>query len=305
MTDTYTIPGNTRHEKPRPGDPPLTPRRCPCCGGTNLLVYFTYDQPPPLEFRYEFTQGYVYWRELHRCRQCGHFYEWHEMDQSRFYNGDYVSATYGDLAGIKQAFARIVGLPPEKSDNTGRVQRVLAFADKHLSAERIQGRRLQLLDVGSGLCVFGYSMKAAGWDCTALDMDERLVRHAHEVVGVRSIMADVTTVEGLGTFDLVTLNKVLEHVENPIPMLASLKRLLKPGGCVYIEVPDGEAAEEEGKEREEFLLGHVHVFSAASFALLIQQADFRLIEMERLREPSSKFTLRAFMMPKPTNLSLQ
>ena len=56
-------------------------------------------------------------------------------------------------------------------------------------------------------------MKQAGWDCVALDMDERLAAHHRDVVGVQAIVGDVRTIEGVGTFDLVSFNKVLEHVE--------------------------------------------------------------------------------------------
>ena len=100
--------------------------------------------------------------------------------------------------------------------------------------------------------------------------------------------------QGSARFDLVTFNKVLEHVDDPVAMLASVARLLTPNGLVYVELPDGEAAEAEGKEREEFLLGHKHVFSLASYALLIAKAGFELLTCERLREPSTKFTLRGF-----------
>ena len=90
-------------------------------------------------------------------------------------------------------------------------------------------------------------------------------------------------------------SEVLEHIDNPISVLSSVSRLLLPGGVVYVELPDGEAAEVEGKEREEYLLGHVHVFSAISYAFLTIRAAFSLINFERFREPSGKFTLRGFM----------
>ncbi len=111
---------------------------------------------------------------------------------------------------------------------------------------------------------------------------------------MQAFVGDVRNVDGIGSFDLVTFNKVLEHVDEPIEMLTSIGRLLGPDGLVYVELPDGEAAEAEGKEREEFLLGHKHVFSRASYALLIANAGFELLTCERLREPSTKFTLRGF-----------
>jgi hypothetical protein len=68
---------------------------------------------------------------------------------------------------------------------------------------------------------------------------------------------------------------------------------------VYIELPDGEGASEEGPGREEFFIEHLHVYSTASTALLIQHAGLRTSRIERLREPSGKFTLFAFCEQAP------
>lgn len=231
-------------------------------------------------------------RELHRCGACGHYLEWFDADQRALYSGEYVTALYHDRDGIKRIFDKINSLPPEESDNIGRVRYVNDFIGRHRRAGNSATARL--LDIGAGLGVFPYRMKETGWDCIALDKDERLGVHYREIVGIDGIVGDVSELDGIGQFDLVTFNKVLEHVPDPVVMLASAARLLKPDGFVYVELPDGEAAESEGKEREEYLLGHVHVFSFASYALLIAKAGFVLVACERLREPSTKFTLRGF-----------
>jgi hypothetical protein len=62
-------------------------------------------------------------------------------------------------------------------------------------------------------------------------------------------------------------------------------------------VPDGEAAVHEGPGREEFFIEHHHIFSAVSLALLAARAGFNVQVIERLREPSRKYTLRAFLVP--------
>jgi len=117
--------------------------------------------------------------------------------------------------------------------------------------------------------------------------------------GVEGICGEFLTIEKAGPFDAITFNKVLEHVEDPVKMLAKTHSLLSDIGFVYIELPDGEAAAKEGKEREEFFIEHHHVFSPASVVHLAQKAGFQLIELERLQEPSSKYTLRAFVRPIP------
>ena len=112
---------------------------------------------------------------------------------------------------------------------------------------------------------------------------------------------DFRTVDhaALGRFEVITLNKVIEHVENPLKLLRAAAPLLAAGGFLYIEVPDGEAASAEGPGREEFFIEHHHVFSAASLAMTVERAGFTLLSLERLREPSTKFTLRAFAEIRP------
>ncbi len=269
--------------------------RC-LCGSKEWTSAFTYDAPPAGEVRFRFSAVAEYRREVLRCTVCGHFVSLHALDDTGLYHEDYVSTNYGS-DGIHKAFERIVSLPPEQADNVGRVRRILEFATTRLVSPTREGRAPTVLDVGSGLCVFLHRMKAAGWAGTALDRDPRLVSHARDIVGVRAICGDFATIEGLGQYDVVTFNKVLEHVKDPIGMLARAVKCLHPGGFVYVEVPDGEAAVHEGPDREEFFIEHHHVFSAASLALLAVRAGFTVRAIERLREPSTKFTLRGFLLP--------
>ncbi len=262
--------------------------QCPC-DGQNLETAFTYSAPPAGETAFAVAAG-EYGRAYSRCRLCGHWFSDNPMDLSGLYGGSYVDNTYGDR--MRATFDRIVALPPERSDNSARADCVINFAQKHLPAAAAP----RLLDIGAGLSVFPYRMKAAGWRCTALDPDERTARHAREVVGVDALVGDFMTLDlsGAGTFDVITFNKVLEHVQDPVSMLARARPLLAKGGFVYFEVPDGEAASVEGPGREEFFIEHHHAFSAASAALLAVRAGFSPLLTECLREPSSKFTIRVF-----------
>jgi SAM-dependent methyltransferase len=215
------------------------------------------------------------------------------------YAGDYVNATYGDDAGLRAAFQRVVALPPQRSDNVGRVVRIRAFAEAHFGRQQ----QIRLLDVGAGLGVFPYAVKQAGWQCTGIDPDPRATAHMRDEIGVNAVCADFMSVDGLGQFDIVTFNKVLEHVDDPVAMLRRAKRFVAPGGFVYVELPDGEVAATAGAGREEFFVEHHHVFSFVSIAMLADRAGFRPIMVERLQEPSTKFTLRAFVVPAQAGLS--
>ncbi|MHA1936589.1 MAG: class I SAM-dependent methyltransferase [Candidatus Thorarchaeota archaeon] len=219
------------------------------------------------------------------------------MDMNKLYAGEYVNRTYADEEGIRSTFDRIISLPSSESDNEGRVARVVRFARSHFSNGKWENVRPTVLDVGSGLCVFLYKLREHGFSCTALDTDERAVDHAREVAGVNGVCTDFMKADGLGRFDVITFNKVLEHVKDPIKMLAKAGKHLRREGFVYVEVPDGEAAVTDGQDREEFFIEHHHIFSVTSLSLLISRAGFLLKCIERLHEPSSKYTLCAFVTP--------
>ena len=266
------------------------------CGADRFRTVHMYFERPAGEVALGPTT-HEYRRELFECGVCRHVISVHGMDLTQFYEGDYVDATYGGAEGMRRQFERIMALPAAQSDNAGRAVRVTAFADQRV-ADR---SKATLLDVGSGLGVFVAAMKAKGWSPTALDPDERAAHHARQTVGVSAVRADFMTAEGLGTFDIITFNKVLEHVKDPTRMLARARKFLKPSGFVYLEVPDAEhaASDPDRFGREEFFIEHHHVFSYASAALLATRAGFDVLAIERLREPSTKYTIRLFAAPRP------
>lgn len=255
-----------------------------------------YNEPPAIEIRFKGSND-NYYREMWQCNSCLHYISTHTMDVSELYSGEYMNANYQDADGIRRTFDRIVSLPPEKSDNIGRVQRIVEVAQAAFNLSVHGDRAPAILDVGSGLGVFPYGMKNAGWQCTALDPDSRAIAFARDVIGVDGVCGDFMEVETIGQFDVVSFNKVLEHVPDPVAMLRRSRMNVKEQGFVYVEVPDGEIAALEGKNREEFCIDHLHVFSFTSLSLLAVHAGFTPVLIERLHEPSTKYTLRAFLSP--------
>jgi SAM-dependent methyltransferase len=268
---------------------------CPVTGATDWELLATFTAPPPVETDFGLSP---YHRELWRSRGTGHVVNRHAMDLSALYEGDYWARTYGDDAAVRRVFDRIMGLAADRSDNRGRVAFVDAYCRTHAPWAAEEGGR-SLLDVGSGLAVFPAAMQDAGWRAAALDPDPRAARHAETVAKVEGIVADFMTETPSRRFPLVTFNKVLEHVPDPVAMLARTTRLLTPGGLVYVELPDAEGAlaDPDGPAREEFAIEHYCAFSAVSYAMLAQRAGFRVEVLERLVEPSGKYSLRGFLRP--------
>lgn len=269
---------------PRLPSPPV----CVLSGLADWQFVTGYDAPPAGETDFGFSP---YRRELWQSASTGHVVNVHGMDLSALYQGDYWNRTYPN--GPEPIFRKIMALPPERSDNRQRVARIEAY----WQALGPKAPR-SLLDIGAGLAVFPAAMREAGWTASALDPDPRAADHARQVAGVEGLVCDFLKDPSPGRYGLVSLNKVLEHLP-PGPMvdlLARTRDALLPGGAVYVELPDGEGAlADAGPDREEFFLEHYCAFSMASFALLARRAGLCLDVLERVREPSGKYTLRGFL----------
>ena len=61
----------------------------------------------------------------------------------------------------------------------------------------------------------------------------------HAIAAV-DVVTDATTLQGVGDaeFDFVIASHVVEHLEDPIACLRNLARVVKPGGCVFLALPD-------------------------------------------------------------------
>jgi SAM-dependent methyltransferase len=64
----------------------------------------------------------------------------------------------------------------------------------------------------------------------------------HEVAPV-DVITDATTLGGIadGTYDFIIASHVIEHLEDPIRCLMNLARATRPGGCVFLALPDRRA----------------------------------------------------------------
>lgn len=85
-------------------------------------------------------------------------------------------------------------------------------------------------------------------------------------------------------FDIITVNHVLEHIQNPEKILTELKRVIKNKGRIYIEVPNKRSL--WGKPHGKFA-GSVHFFddpthlrpySQIELTELCRQSGFRIIK---------------------------
>src|SRR5579859_1563490 len=108
----------------------------------------------------------------------------------------------------------------------------------------LRGKRV--LDVGSGYGGMLISMAEQGASIAGIEIDPERARMGKQRLGELGL--EIPYLEGdicepgieakLGQFDVVVCQDVLEHVLDPSAVIHSLCNMLKPGGVIYIQIPN-------------------------------------------------------------------
>jgi len=109
----------------------------------------------------------------------------------------------------------------------------LEFIDKHLSLNNAS-----ILDVGCGGGVLAEGMAKLGAKVTGIDASNEAIQVAKEHAAQNHLTIDyeclpIEDYEHPG-FDAITCMEMLEHVQNPEVVIEHCKRLLKPGGFLFL-----------------------------------------------------------------------
>ncbi|MGC9450633.1 MAG: class I SAM-dependent methyltransferase [Oceanipulchritudo sp.] len=125
-----------------------------------------------------------------------------------------------------------------------------------------------VLDVACGLGFGSILLAHAGAaSVTGVDYDEDTINRCrqwweHACLTYRSGRIEELSACGLDPFDCVTCFETLEHVEDPLPALESVRSVMKPGGLLIGSVP----GETDRMEENEF---HQHHFSFGDLEALL------------------------------------
>ncbi len=101
------------------------------------------------------------------------------------------------------------------------------------------------------------------------------------IAGVTRVHSD----EEMGTYSLVQLTQVIEHVVRPLELVKHVASKVTPGGFLYIEAPQ----ELSDKKRAEFLMKsshmltiheHINQYCVPAVSKLIENAGLRLVAIE-------------------------
>ncbi len=136
----------------------------------------------------------------------------------------------------------------------------------------------RMLDVGCGSGFLASLFAGAGWDVTGVERDDDTAIHARETYRI-AVVTDID--DARGPFDLIMVNHVLEHLDDPLRMLEKSRELLAPGGKLIIAVPNFSSLQAMVGGAGWFHLDmpfHLYHFSEQGLVGLLHKAGFSVVE---------------------------
>ena len=167
-----------------------------------------------------------------------------------------------------------MGHHPANYETTPLVERRLARLVGALEPYRSSDR---LLEVGAGGGGFARVAAARGWTVYATEISPSCAERLRKTHGERLFEGDLADVPfEPGTFDVVVMIEVVEHLIDPASYLRAAWRLLRPGGCVFLTTPNlrGVSGRHWGYRWRIITDEHLTYFDSRSIEKLLTTAGF-------------------------------
>ncbi|MEX2221172.1 MAG: class I SAM-dependent methyltransferase [Candidatus Rokuibacteriota bacterium] len=237
---------------------------CVVCGGENVDPVYP-GTIAPAELRdpavyfssSRLVTGYL---PVVRCARCGLL----------------MTSPRDDDATLGRIYAELADHSSEVEDGA----RSRTVADRLAlvgSYRRLPGR---LLDVGCGTGVFVCAAQDGGWEATGVDASAWAVAMGGQRCPRARFRAGLLSEIDFpaGSFDVVTLWDVLEHVPRPVETLEKIRSWLALDGWLFLSLPNAESriARLMGKRWVLLLREHLWYFSPATIAALLSRTGFML-----------------------------
>ena len=166
-------------------------------------------------------------RNVLKCVKCGLVYLQRPMIAKSFYTSKKYRAQHGPTLGKKSS--------PRDLFNT-----YLPFQHQiHETMGALLKKSSSILDVGCSAGHFLHSLRGKVKKRVGLELSQEEVSFIRKHLQFPVYDQPIERVDiKEGPFDIVTALQVLEHVEDPVSFLTSIRKHLKDGGTLYLELPN-------------------------------------------------------------------
>jgi 2-polyprenyl-3-methyl-5-hydroxy-6-metoxy-1,4-benzoquinol methylase len=238
--------------------------KCGVCGGP------LFESGPPI---YDDRYGYPGNFYLLKCNLCGHI-----VLQATF-SPEEITNLYSEY------YPRASLNVDEHQPHQECVGFKAWFDGANSRAFRWVPRNMRVLDIG---CGFGESLgyhQARGCEVYGVEADQNVLRVAEKFGYKVYVGLFNPNAYDPCFFDYVTMDQVIEHVQNPVETLRGIARVLKHGGTAILSVPNAEGwgARLFGRRWINWHAPyHVQFFSVSSMQMVAEKAGLVLERSETI-----------------------
>lgn len=145
-------------------------------------------------------------------------------------------------------------------------------------------KRGAILDIGAGIGLFLTKFSEEGWRIDGVEFSKDAVLYAKKTYGIVLKNGDFFDFEfPEKSFDIVTLNNVLEHLYSPFLTLTQIHKTLKKNGVVIITVPNIDSLGMKifsSRWHPLQLPRHLYHFSPNTLTKLLKKARFDVLRVD-------------------------
>jgi SAM-dependent methyltransferase len=136
-------------------------------------------------------------------------------------------------------------------------------------------------DIGAGDGVILKLLKDGGWDVSGSEASEAGADFVRQKHGITMLAGDLKSLRlPTSSLDNIGLFHVLEHLEDPFETLSEIRRIIRPGGRMFIQVPNMGCIEAR-VARSYWLLNsvpwHLTMWDLGVLSTAVAKAGFRVI----------------------------
>lgn len=180
--------------------------------------------------------------------------------------------------------------PPREPTLADRVYRCLAGWLMHPLTRYVpEDQSLRVLDVGCARGDYLARLKAAGFtDLWGIEPSREAVQGRRDR-SLNIVCIALAAFETTERFDLITLNQVFEHCEDPRTSLEQLRQLLRPGGTLVMSFPNYRSLARwlfRGFWPGYDAPRHYYCFAPGNIRLLAKQCGMEVLRIRYISRPS-------------------
>jgi SAM-dependent methyltransferase len=221
------------------------------------------------------------------CATCGAAGSVHEDDAADYVTGEAFSVFRCPACDVAFTWPRPASMDAYYPSRYRRYARPVAALLRALYAVRVRrwasGRASgRALEVGCGAGWMLHALAHRGWQVLGLERTPEQAAFASGELGVPVMVGGIERLPELGSFDLIFLFHVLEHLDAPAAALRACAERLKPGGRLIVAVPNYASWQARYARGGWFHLDvprHLYHFTPAALSRLLRQAGLSPLEV--------------------------